>query len=201
MKTKTLALIAASALALSASAAGAQSWRSINQRQANLDARIDGGVASGDLTAREARELRQAFRDLAVLESRYKSNGLSSWERNDLDGRFDALSNRIRFDRHDGQERWDDWRRPGGGWMSINDRQDRLDDRIDRGVRNGRLTRREAASLRSEYRTIARLETHYRANGLSNWERADLDRRFDALAARIRWDRTDGQRYSSGYRH
>jgi hypothetical protein len=200
MKIKTLTLIATSALALSASAAAAQAWRSIDQRQANLEARIDGGVASGDLTTREARELRQAFRDLAVLESRYESNGLSSWERNDLDQRFDALSSRIRFDRHDGQTRWDDWRGPGGGWMSINDRQDRLDDRIDRGVRNGRLTRREAASLRSEYRAIARLEARYRANGLSNWERADLDRRFDALASRIRWERTDGQRYSSGYR-
>lgn len=191
-KTLTiLAATAASALALSAGAASAQSWISINERQDTLDARIDAGVRSGDLTRAEARELRGAFRDIADLEADYRVNGLSSWERSDLQRRFDALSSRIRYDRRDGQERWDDWRTPNGAWMNINQRQDRLDRRIDRGVRNGHLTRREANSLRDEYRAIARLENRYRNNGLSSWERADLDRRFDALAARIRWERND----------
>lgn len=199
MKTKTLTLIAASALALSATAAAAQSWISIDERQANLEDRIDRGVASGDLTASEARELREAFGDITVLEGRYEADGLSAWERDDLNQRFDALSARIRLDRNDSQARWDDWTLPGGGWMGINERQTRLDDRIDQGVRTGRLTSREAGSLRSEYRAIARLESRYRINGLSGWERADLDRRFDALSARIRWERTDGERYGYGY--
>lgn len=191
------AAAAASTLALAAGAAQAQGWTPINQRQANLEARIDAGVRSGDLTRVEARELRIALTDLDRLEARYRMGGLSQWERNDLDRRFDALSSRIRYDRHDGQARWDDWRTPDGGWMNINARQARLDRRIERGLRNGRLTPREAASLRAEYRSIARLEARYRASGgLSSWERADLDRRFDALAARIRWERND---YARGY--
>lgn len=200
---KTLTLMAAAAaLALSAGAANAQSWQSLNERQANLDARIEAGVRSGDLTRSEARELRGAFGDIADLEARYRANGLSAWERSDLDRRFDALSSRIRYDRNDRQDRgprWDNWTGPGGAWMNINQRQARIDQRIDQGVRSGRLTRREANSLRAEFNAVARLEGRYRANGLSSWERADLDRRFDALTARLRWERSDGDRYGYGY--
>ena len=49
--------------------------------------------------------------------------------------------------------------------------------------------------LRSEFRYIANLEARYRAsNGLQQWERADLDRRFDVLSAKIRIQKNDGQR-------
>lgn len=79
-------------------------------------------------------------------------------------------------------------------WQNINARQERLDERIDAGVRNGSLTRREATQLRSEFQEIVRVERAYRmSNGLSARERDDLDRRFDALSARIRWDRNDNQ--------
>jgi hypothetical protein len=86
-----------------------------------------------------------------------------------------------------------------GGWTSINQRQTQLDRRIDVGVRNGQLTRQEAWRLRGEFNQIARLEARYRQNGLSNWERADLDRRFDRLSAQIRYERRDGQEYGYGY--
>lgn len=84
--------------------------------------------------------------------------------------------------------------RDRGEWMSINQRQMMLDRRIDRGVQTGQLTRREAWNLRNQFNQIARLENRYRRNGLSEWERADLDRRFDRLAMQIRWDRRDGER-------
>jgi hypothetical protein len=87
-----------------------------------------------------------------------------------------------RYDRHDRYER---------DWVSINQRQRQLDRRIDQGIRNGQLTRREAVSLRREFNQLARLEAQYRRNGLSRWERQDLDRRFDALEARIRYERRD----------
>ena len=83
----------------------------------------------------------------------------------------------------------------GDHWMSINERQGRLDQRIDQGMRNGQLTRGEAYRLRREFQRIAYLENRYRANGLSSWERADLDRRFDALSSQIRFERRDGDRY------
>lgn len=77
------------------------------------------------------------------------------------------------------------------GW-NINQRQEQLDRRIDRGLRTGDLSRREASRLRDHFRDIARLEARYRVNGLTMRERADLDRRFDRLQAQIRVERRDG---------
>jgi Ni/Co efflux regulator RcnB len=94
-------------------------------------------------------------------------------------------------------DRWGD-RGDRGGWTSINARQDQLDRRIDRGVHTGQLNRREARGLRQEFNQIARLESRYRANGLSNWERADLNRRFDILSSKIRFERRD-RNYGYGY--
>ena len=76
-------------------------------------------------------------------------------------------------------------------WQPINQRQASLDRRIDMGVRNGALTRPEAARLRGEFRQIARLEYRYRAGGLNAWERRDLNRRFDVLSAKVRWEKHD----------
>lgn len=90
-------------------------------------------------------------------------------------------------------------RNGGRDWANINQRQAQLDRRIDMGVRSGQLNRSEAIRLRAEFRDIARLEHRYRANGLSRWERADLDRRFDVLSAKVRWERRDNDRYGYGY--
>ncbi len=85
-------------------------------------------------------------------------------------------------------------------WQNINVRQAELDRRIDVGVRQGGITRNEAVRLRSEFRQIAYLETQYRrTGGLQNWERNDLDRRFNTLSAKIRYQRQDGdRRYGHG---
>ena len=80
-----------------------------------------------------------------------------------------------RADRNWGDRNWGDRER------SINDRQGDISRRIDRGLRDGSLTRREAYRLQDDNREIARLEAAYRYNGLSGWERADLDRRLDRL--------------------
>lgn len=188
MKTFLAMAAAVGALTLAAPAA-AQSyggWQPINQRQAQLDYRIDQGVRSGDLTRREAANLRAEFNQIARIEADYRrSNGLSGWERADLDRRFDNLSQRIRFERRDRDDR---------GWTPINQRQRQLDARIDSGVRDGSLSRREAANLRAEFQQIAALEARYRRDGLNQRERADLDYRFDRLSQQIYADRRDRDR-------
>jgi hypothetical protein len=81
-------------------------------------------------------------------------------------------------------------------WQSINQREYRLTNRINQGVRNGALNRSEAARLRYRYRQLTGLENRYRRSGggLSMWERRDLDRRFDSLSRSIRVQRHDRQR-------
>ncbi len=188
---KFLAIAAATAALAIAAPASAQSWQNINQRQYNLDQRIDAGVRNGTLTRNEAARLRADFRDLAQLEAQYRaSNGLSYAERQDLDRRFDALSARIRSERNDGQVQGG-INGPNGGWQSINQRQRALDARIDAGLRDGSLSRREADGLRYEFREIAALEASYRRNGLSNAERRELDRQFDRLSYQIEAERRD----------
>lgn len=193
MKKFLAIAVAAGALTIAAPAS-AQAWQSINERQTNLDRRIDAGVRNGSLTRAEAGRLRAEFNDLARLEARYRYNGLSMAERRDLDMRFDHLSAQIRYERHDRQDRYD---RDGRYWQPINQRQRQLDARIDRGIRSGDLDRREAFALRAEFRQIADLEARYRRGGLSYQERRDLDRRFDRLDARLEaslndWDRRRG---------
>ena len=83
-----------------------------------------------------------------------------------------------------------------GGWGG--DRVERLERRIDMGLRNGSLNRREAWRLRDDLRETARLQYRYGRDGLSRWERADLDRRFDRISTQIRYERHDRD-YGSGY--
>jgi Spy/CpxP family protein refolding chaperone len=108
MKRFLMPLAAAAALAAAVPAiADAAPWQSINQRQANLDHRIDQGVRNHSLTRPEATQLRSDFRQLARLEAQYRRSrpGLTAAERRDLDRRFDNLSQRIYAERHDWQRR------------------------------------------------------------------------------------------------
>lgn len=80
-------------------------------------------------------------------------------------------------------------------WQSINQRQANIEQRIHQGLRNGSLTRPEAARLRDQYRDLAGLEAHYRrtGGGLSRGERADLNARYDRLSQQVYAQRHDGQ--------
>lgn len=84
-----------------------------------------------------------------------------------------------------------------GGWQSISQRKFQLDRRIDVGLSNGSLSRREAVRLKTELNALVRLEASYLRGGLTRWERTDLDRRYDRLSVQVRAERRDrdGRRY------
>ena len=108
MKHFLLTVAAASAvLAGLPAVASAAPWQSVNQRQANLERRIDQGVRSGELTRVEATRVRGQFRDLSRLEAQYRrsGHGLDARERRDLDQRFDRLSQHVYAQKHDRQDR------------------------------------------------------------------------------------------------
>ena len=121
MKKILIPLMAASALTVVAAPAMAQQWQNINQRQAQLDRRIDQGVRNGSLTRNEAYRLRGEFRQITQLEYRYRqTGGLQQWERRDLDMRFDRLSAKIRYERRDRDDRGPGRGGPGGGYSGGN---------------------------------------------------------------------------------
>ncbi|PXA88688.1 hypothetical protein DMC47_29775 [Nostoc sp. 3335mG] len=99
---KIALMLAGLGVAMTALPAAAQPWQSVNQRQAQIERRIDQGVRNGSLSRREAVKLRAEFRQIASLEHRYRrSNGLSMQERRDLDRRMDALAYKVRVDKRD----------------------------------------------------------------------------------------------------
>lgn len=83
------------------------------------------------------------------------------------------------------------YERPAPGWQTVSQRKYELDRRIDQGVRQRQLTRREATRLKGELNSLVRLEARYQRGGLTRAERNDLDRRYDRLAAQIRFERRD----------
>lgn len=99
-----------------------------------------------------------------------------------------AAQNYDRYERHDRGDRYEQNR---GGWQSISQRKFQLDRRIDVGLRNGSLSRREASRLQAALNSLVRLERSYLRGGLTRWERNDLDRRYDRLAVQVRIERRD----------
>lgn len=90
-----------------------------------------------------------------------------------------------------GHQRGPSYERVDRNWVPISQRARNLEHRIDQGVRNRQLSRREAQALRRDLDGLVRLEAQYRRNGLTAWERRDLDRRYDNLSARVRYERHD----------
>ncbi|HET9161755.1 MAG TPA: hypothetical protein VFN88_14180 [Caulobacteraceae bacterium] len=97
MKRVLVPLLAVSALALMAPAAEAQRWPSIRSRAPAFEARVEDGERSGALSQGQADQLRAAFDSLLAREQdyRYTAPGLTMSELQDLDARFDDLSDRL----------------------------------------------------------------------------------------------------------
>lgn len=112
-----------------------------------------------------------------------------NYDRYDRDHRYERNDR----DRHDRDNRYDrgDRYENHGRWQSIAQRKYQLDRRIDVGIRNGSLSRREAVRLQAQLNSLIRLERSYMRGGLTRWERSDLDRRYDRLAVQVRIERRD----------
>jgi hypothetical protein len=104
---KLLTAMAVSALAAAAPAAAqysnqdvhadARGGGSVETRIARLDARIEAGVRSGEISRSEARTLRNRLRDITRLERQYSRNGLSQQERADLRQRVRSFREELRM--------------------------------------------------------------------------------------------------------
>ena len=85
--------------------------------------------------------------------------------------------------------------------QQINARQDRQMDRIQAGMRSGKLTRMEFRELMHEQRDIRAMEQHFRADGfMSAREFQRLDHALDRASRNIHEERHDRQmRYAYGH--
>ncbi|NDP40258.1 MAG: hypothetical protein GZ093_16180 [Rhodoferax sp.] len=183
MKSKlfTTSLLASALLAgLAPSVAMAQGTNTprIDQAQQAISARIQQGLASGHITPSEARELYRRDRDIDVRESRFKSDGRATeQERQQLRSDVNALSAEV--------ERLIANRAvvtQPGSTPGIDNRQVNISQRIDEGVRAGRISQREARRLHSRERDVARLEVRFKRDGVvTQQERRQLQNQLTKL--------------------
>jgi hypothetical protein len=111
-KITTAALLAGAALTFACFGAAAQGKATprIDQRQANQERRIDQGLASGQLTQREARRLERQQVRIDNVENHAKADGtVTVAERRQLTRMQDRTTRHIARQKHDAQQR------PGAG--------------------------------------------------------------------------------------
>ena len=102
MKTKMLVAVLAAAITIPAIAQ--TNTPVIDQRQVNQEARIQQGVASGELTPREARRLEAGQQRVENMEARAKADGVvTAGERARIHQAQDVQSRRIAKQKHDRQ--------------------------------------------------------------------------------------------------
>jgi hypothetical protein len=72
------------------------------------------------------------------------------------------------------------------GYDFYQDRIERIGQRLETGIRDGRINRSESYRLRTELRNLRRLERQHRIGGFSQPERTELQGRIDFLDRRVR---------------
>jgi hypothetical protein len=84
----------------------------------------------------------------------------------------------------------------------LNEREYRLEQRIEQGWRSGELSQREYRRLNDELRQIERAERYFRSDGsLSRREVGELQARLDELSRAVYRDTRDLERRAGPYNH
>jgi uncharacterized membrane protein YebE (DUF533 family) len=106
MHTSLRALVSAIALSLAFSATAQTATPNIDQRQANQQARIDQGKATGALSNREAARMQAGQNKVAGMEAAAKADGkVTRAERSAIKKEQNKQSRRIKTQKRDGNKR------------------------------------------------------------------------------------------------
>jgi hypothetical protein len=154
----------------------------IDRAQQAISSRIQQGLATGQITPSEARELYRRERDIDLRESRFKANGSATpQERQQLRVDLDNLGAEV--ERMIGnQDRVVNSTNTNG----IDSRQFNIGERIDEGVRLGRISQSEARRLSNREREIARREVSFKRDGVvTPQERRQLQNELTRLSEEV----------------
>ena len=187
MKSKlfTATLLASALFAgLAAAPAMAQNTHTpgIDNAQQAINARIQQGMQSGHITPSEAQMLLRRDREIEVREARFKSDGRATpQERQQL--RADVAELSAEVERMMANR---DVVRQGSSTPGIDNMQSDIGQRIDEGLRSGRISQREARMLRRQNRAIERHEAAYKSDGVvTQQERRQLRNELGALRDQV----------------
>lgn len=194
----------------------------MNTREAQLQADISSGVTTGQLTPAEESDLRNDLNRISNLKAQYMADGsFNNFEVQSMLNELMAFSTRLQtsltnnvtvanntygntwFNQYLGSGYGNPNRVPGNQAMltaNLHTRKAQLAAQIDEGIRTGRLSWREARSLRDRLNAISNQEVSYSADSrLTFRESRQLITNLNNLEARIRAERNDGER-TGGWR-
>ena len=121
-------------------------WEPLAGQGVAFDARVAAALRAREISRTESNRLRADFQALVRLEAQYERDGLSDREREDLETRYADLNRRV----------GDDYRPGNGGGGYGDPHAMQIEARIAAGLRDGSLTRTEAARFREELRDLSR---------------------------------------------
>ena len=121
-------------------------WERLADQTAAFDARVAAALRAREISRAESTRLRADFQALVRLEAQYERDGLSQREREDLETRYADLNRRVGDDYVPGNG--------GGGYGDPHAMQ--IEARIAAGLRDGSITRADAARYREELRDLSR---------------------------------------------
>ena len=137
----------------------------IDRAQQAISSRIQQGLVSGQITPSEAQLLLRRENEIQMRENRYKANGNATpQERQHLRAELDALNAEVdrMMSNRDAARQQD----AAGSTPGIDHRQFRISQRIEEGIRSGRISEREVRKLRRQEREIERHEAYFRSDGV-----------------------------------
>ena len=193
MKSKLFtASVLASALFAGLAAAPAMAQNTytpgIDNAQQAVSARIQQGLQSGHITPAEAQILYRRDRDIENREAYFKSDGRATpQERQQLRADMADLSaevERMIANRDVVGQRYQGGQ--NGATPGIDNSQLDISQRIDEGLRNGRISQREARMLHRQERAIERREAAFKSDGVvTQQERRQLRNELSALRDQV----------------
>ena len=183
LTTSLLASALFAGLGMSPAMAQNTSTHNVDRAQQAISARIQQGLNSGHITPSEARALYARDRDIAAKEAFFKSNGQATpQERQQL--RIDLSALNADVDRMMANNVYNAPR--DVGTPGLDKQEYRLSQRIDEGVRDGRISQREARRLLKRERSFQQHEASFKADGVvTSQERRQLRSELSALREEI----------------
>lgn len=166
----------------------------IDRAQQAVSARIQQGMASGQITPSEAQVLYRRDREIEIRENRFKADGSASpQERQQLRADLDALNAEVDRMMSNRNARGLYNNTPG-----IDNSEFNISQRIDEGIRSGRINEREARRLHDREREIQRHEAAFKSDGVVTQQerrqlRGELTALRDELERMMRNDRRRGR--------
>jgi hypothetical protein len=165
MTKQKLSVLGVALGAMFSAAAFGQTAGSVVQRDVNQQTRIEQGLQSGELSAREASRLERGEARVERMEANALSDGkLSAAEKRRINRAQNAMSERIYREKHDAQTA--DPNSASSRRMAADvQRNVNQQARIEQGIQSGALTNHETAKLERGQAHVNRLEARAGADG------------------------------------